>query len=222
MNITCVILHDVDLIPENDGNLYACESAHPKHTTSRVQHIGGKRGYSRFYEFLIGGVLILTIDMYKKFNGFSNLYWGWGGEDDDLSLRIIERRMCIVRPAYELAIYAGKAERGRSLDDLSHPRLAFPHSRGPRNDARFDLLTWSAIRLDSDGLAQIEPLTRIVDTRHLSIVTHLKVDVNADGGFDESAVNNPNADVSTTKSLRTTQIKLASTKTTTSKTARAA
>ncbi len=98
----------MDLIPENDGNFYSCESKYPKHTTSRVREISSGRSYTRFYEFLIGGVLLLTLDMYKRVNGFSNLYWGWGGEDDDLSLRFIERRMCVVRPDYELAIYAGK------------------------------------------------------------------------------------------------------------------
>lgn len=108
LNITCLILHDVDLLPENDGNFYTCETSYPKHTTSRVRQIGSNRGYNRYYEFLIGGVLMLTFDMYKTLNGFSNLYWGWGGEDDDLSLRLIQRRMCIVRPNYDLAIYAGK------------------------------------------------------------------------------------------------------------------
>ena len=103
-----MILHDVDLIPEHDGNFYSCEPVHPKHTTIRVRPVLTYGAYTRYYEFLIGGVLILSMDMYKTVNGFSNLYWGWGGEDDDLSLRLIERRMCVVRPSYDLAIYAGK------------------------------------------------------------------------------------------------------------------
>jgi predicted glycosyltransferase involved in capsule biosynthesis len=103
-----LILHDVDLIPENDGNFYTCETTHPKHTTVRVRPVLSKQSYTRYYEFLIGGVLLLTIDMYKKVNGFSNSYWGWGGEDDDLSLRLIERQMCVVRPTYDIATYAGK------------------------------------------------------------------------------------------------------------------
>jgi len=111
LNITCLILHDVDLLPENDGNFYSCEPIHPKHTTTRVRQMSSKQGYNRYYEFLIGGVLLLTLDMYKTVNGFSNLYWGWGGEDDDLSLRFIERRMCVVRPSYEVATYAGKKNR---------------------------------------------------------------------------------------------------------------
>ncbi len=179
LNITCLILHDVDLIPEDDKNFYSCESAHPKHTTIRVRQLASARGYTRYYEFLIGGVLILTLDMYKTVNGFSNLYWGWGGEDDDLSLRFIERRMCVVRPSYELAIYVGKRERLFVFVDISFYCIALPHPRGQRNNARFNLLTWSTIRLDTDGYQQIDSLIRIVDVRKTSTVTHLKLDVDA-------------------------------------------
>jgi len=55
-----------------------------------------------------------------------------------------------------------------------------PHPRGQRNNARFGLLTWATIRIDSDGYAQIGPLTRIVSIKQTSIVTHLMLDVNAD------------------------------------------
>lgn len=113
LNITCLILHDVDLLPEHDGNLYACESNYPKHTTSRVRQLASTRGYIRYYEFLIGGVLMMPVNMYRRLNGFSNLYWGWGGEDDDLALRLLQRQMCVVRPSYDLAIYVGECERER-------------------------------------------------------------------------------------------------------------
>ncbi|CAF2519639.1 unnamed protein product [Rotaria sp. Silwood2] len=162
LNITCLILHDVDLIPENDGNFYSCESRHPKHTTTRVRQLNSTHRYARYYEFLIGGVLLLTLDMYKSVNGFSNLYWGWGGEDDDLSLRLIQRRMCVVRPSYELAIYT-----------------ALPHPKGQRNGARFQLLAWSTVRLNADGYKQIDSMIRIVDIRKTSTVIHLKIDVDA-------------------------------------------
>ncbi|CAF1285297.1 unnamed protein product [Adineta ricciae] len=164
LNITCLILHDVDLIPENDGNYYVCEPSHPKHTTVRVRQIGSKRGYSRYYEFLIGGVLLLTPDMYRQVNGFSNLYWGWGGEDDDLSLRMIQRRVCVVRPVDAVAVYA-----------------ALPHPHGHRNDARFNLLAWSTVRVDGDGYKQIDSLIEIVDVKQRSSVVHLKVNVDVEG-----------------------------------------
>ncbi len=39
-------------------------------------------------------------------------------------------------------------------------------------------MTWSTLRLGTDGYAQIEPLTKIVDIHQTSTVTHLKLDVN--------------------------------------------
>ncbi|CAF0831378.1 unnamed protein product, partial [Rotaria sordida] len=191
LNITCLILHDADLIPEDDGNFYTCETKYPKHTTSRVRELNNKRGYIRYYEFLIGGVLLLTFDMYKTLNGFSNLYWGWGGEDDDLALRLIQQRMCIVRPIYELAIYTG-----------------LPHPRGPRNNARFGLLTWSTLRLRTDGYAQIESLTRIIDIHQTLTVTYLKLDVNLDKTLNkQSSIGNISSLLNTINVNMTSTIK---------------
>lgn len=41
--------------------------------------------YSEFF----GGVSGLTVEQFRKINGFSNAFWGWGGEDDDLWNRLV-------------------------------------------------------------------------------------------------------------------------------------
>jgi predicted glycosyltransferase involved in capsule biosynthesis len=35
-----------------------------------------------------GGISVVNTDHVKLINGFSNQYWGWGGEDGDLLRRL--------------------------------------------------------------------------------------------------------------------------------------
>ena len=37
--------------------------------------------------YLIGGALLLKPKEFVKVNGFSNQFYGWGGEDDDMFKR---------------------------------------------------------------------------------------------------------------------------------------
>jgi len=44
------------------------------------------------YEAFIGGATILTEDQVRRSNGYSNDFWGWGGEDDDFYARSLKRK----------------------------------------------------------------------------------------------------------------------------------
>jgi hypothetical protein len=35
----------------------------------------------------LGGAFAVPGELFEKINGFSNLYYGWGGEDDDVYWR---------------------------------------------------------------------------------------------------------------------------------------
>ena len=39
------------------------------------------------YDAIFGGVTALRKEHFKMVNGYSNIFFGWGGEDDDMSSR---------------------------------------------------------------------------------------------------------------------------------------
>jgi hypothetical protein len=85
LNNICYIFHDIDLIPTNDMTPYDCSSnKNPRHLSVFVDTHNSKCVYSEIY----GGVTSMTMNQMIDVNGYSNLYWGWGGEDDDMSARI--------------------------------------------------------------------------------------------------------------------------------------
>ena len=55
------------------------------------------------YVDLFGGVGALRTEHFQKINGFSNQFWGWGGEDDDMSSRIRNNKLNITRYNKDIA-----------------------------------------------------------------------------------------------------------------------
>ena len=82
MSRWCFIFHDVDFYPEDDRNIYSCAEA-PIHFATATDNYG----YVLPYAGYAGGVIAMTSEQVVSINGFSNLFWGWGGEDDDMFTR---------------------------------------------------------------------------------------------------------------------------------------
>ncbi|CAF0744901.1 unnamed protein product [Adineta steineri] len=96
----CFVFHDVDLIPEDDRNMYSCP-IFPRHMSVAVNEMN----YKLTYEELIGGVFNIRTEHFLTVNGYSNLYWGWGAEDDDLYYRLKEISLKVIRPPSSIARY---------------------------------------------------------------------------------------------------------------------
>lgn len=90
----CFIFHDVDLLPEDDRNSYACpEVGKPRHLSVAINTFGYRPiGVNHF-----GGVSSVSTTDFVAVNGFSNKFWGWGGEDDDLFDRLCSRNFSVQR-----------------------------------------------------------------------------------------------------------------------------
>ncbi|EYC22930.1 hypothetical protein Y032_0016g3023 [Ancylostoma ceylanicum] len=86
----CFVFHDVDLLPEDTRNLHSCPETNPRHMAVAVD----KFKYKLFYDGMFGTSCSLTVRQFLNVNGFSNRFWGWGGEDDDMysSLNVVKCR----------------------------------------------------------------------------------------------------------------------------------
>lgn len=75
--------HDVDMLPIE--SFYACPEK-PTHLAASVEQFN----WGLAYETYFGGVTLFPKDSLLKINGYSNNYWGWGAEDDDLWNRCMQ------------------------------------------------------------------------------------------------------------------------------------
>jgi hypothetical protein len=76
-------MHDVDLLPLNPELPYGF----PEDGT--VMHVAGPGLHPKYnYPSFIGGILLVRVEDFLRVNGMSNIYWGWGMEDDEFYVRL--------------------------------------------------------------------------------------------------------------------------------------
>ncbi|KAG2470697.1 B4GT3 galactosyltransferase, partial [Polypterus senegalus] len=159
---SCLFFHDVDLIPEDDRNLYVCDE-HPKHASIAMDKFGYKLPYKSYF----GGVSALTPEQYMKINGFPNNYWGWGGEDDDIAIRVALTGMIITRPSVQVGRYR---------------MIKHEHDKGnEENPKRFNLLAKTRRTWRQDGMNTME--YTVLAREALPLYTNITVDVGTDKGL---------------------------------------
>ncbi|XP_053986973.1 beta-1,4-N-acetylgalactosaminyltransferase bre-4-like [Hylaeus volcanicus] len=130
----CFIFHDVDLLPEDDRNLYTCPEQ-PRHMSVAVD----KFKYRLPYADLFGGVSAMSREQFHMVNGFSNVFWGWGGEDDDMANRIKAHGLHISR-------YPANVARYKMLT----------HKKEKANPKRYEYLKTGKKRFSTDGLSDLQ------------------------------------------------------------------
>jgi len=80
LNCDYVAFHDVDMIPIDVDYSY---SPYPIHLSSKFSNSNDTFSRIVFDEYF-GGVTLFPTILFEAINGYSNEYWGWGYEDNDL------------------------------------------------------------------------------------------------------------------------------------------
>lgn len=98
-----------------------------------------KMKYKLPYRNIFGGIAALTKVHFAKVNGFSNSFWGWGAEDDDMAGRIAFNGLYISRPPPNIARYK-----------------MLKHKQQKLNTQRYRVLQKGKQRFKSDGLSSLK------------------------------------------------------------------
>ncbi|KAL1420821.1 hypothetical protein MTO96_023677 [Rhipicephalus appendiculatus] len=148
----CFVFHDIDLVPVDDRNVYTCPQQ-PRHMSVWIDHRSGAP-----YVLMFGGVSALSKELMLRVNGYSNIYWGWGGEDDDMTFRLKHINQTILRRPANIARY-------KSLS----------HSLSKRNEARHGILAKWKERYMTDGLNSVK--YKIMNMEFKKLYTWILVDL---------------------------------------------
>nr|XP_022314109.1 beta-1,4-galactosyltransferase 4-like isoform X2 [Crassostrea virginica] len=155
-NYGCFVFHDVDLLPLNDLNLYQCPDQ-PKHLSVAID----KYKFKLLYATNFGGVSSMSTEQFTTINGYSNLFFGWGGEDDDFYNRVVSNNMTISRDNSSIARYT-----------------MLPHKKAPINPFRMDVLNSGTKRPNQavDGLNSLQ--YNLTEKVYRKMYVHITVTLN--------------------------------------------
>jgi hypothetical protein len=81
-----IVWHDIDMVPEDDTCDYSFPNDNPQHIAVRIS----QSDYQLKYEEYFGGAVVFSKEQVERTNGYSNDYWDWGMEDDDLFWRCVK------------------------------------------------------------------------------------------------------------------------------------
>ena len=76
-------IHDIDMIPMDADYSFV---PYPCHLNNELSSCD----YDIPYDTYFGGVTLFPKEDFELINGYSNQYWGWGFEDDDLFWRCLD------------------------------------------------------------------------------------------------------------------------------------
>ena len=133
--------HDVDMLPLISDYSYV---SNPTHLAGEAEQFGFKLPYQGYF----GGVTLFDKHSFIKVNGYSNDYWGWGAEDDDVMFRCVARE---VKASRKNGRYRSLSHERNITQDLYNENLR--KFFGFKNGLNLDTINQ---KIDSDGLTTLE------------------------------------------------------------------
>lgn len=151
--------HDVDMLPLVSDYSYV---EVPTHLAAEAEQFGFKLPYQGYF----GGVTLFDKHSFIKVNGYSNDYWGWGAEDDDIMFRCVIKD---IKPSRKNGRYKSLSHERTIIQDLYSENLRkfFEFKNGMNVDKIIQ-------KINSDGLSDL--VYEVLEEKKISDrITHIKV-----------------------------------------------
>ena len=162
--VDLVIFHDVDLLPSDDLASHYAVPLPP----GAARHLGARWGrYAAANPRYLGGVVAMHPGDVQRIDGFPATFWGWGGEDDAMRLRLEAAGIRIEVPA-----------RGDYHDmeevDLA-TKLQLLRAAGAKCPDKWEQLQREKQRRPRPGLRHTRRAHRVLRTRKRRAAPHVGV-----------------------------------------------
>lgn len=148
--------HDVDMLPILSDYSYV---EVPTHLAAEAEQFGFQLPYAGYF----GGVTLFDKHSFIKANGYSNDYWGWGAEDDDVLYRCVIKG---IKPARKNGRYKSLSHTREIKEDLYNENLRkyFEFKNAPNTEKIEE-------KIEKDGLTTLQ--YEILEEKVLSSKTRL-------------------------------------------------
>jgi hypothetical protein len=110
------------------------------------------------------GVTALSANDFQRINGYSNSFWGWGGEDDQLYQRVKSQNLNVTRAF----------DQERSLIHLARYKT-LSHKKATPNPNRMQVIKEGPSRFKTDGLADLR--YKRINRQFKPLYTRIVVDI---------------------------------------------
>ena len=122
------LFNDVDVYPQKtkENNVIDFKYHQNKKHKNNIRHPYG-------FNHCLGCLFMLKADTYKKINGFSNQYYGWGGEDHD-----IQKRAEVLGVDIDRSKFIKRGNKKKIYDDWSKEKITNRNNK-TNQDIKFKL-----------------------------------------------------------------------------------
>lgn len=171
-NYDSFVFSDIDTLPNYDLIPYFFKkSQYPISLAARGTRYSEKN--KKIDKPFLGALISFDKKLFMKLNGYPNNFWGWGGEDDSLFIRLNQNNV------HNIAI----PEKGASIDmeESNHKKINIPTKikillKNKKDELKFEKLHGDIQYYKKNGLSNLH--YKIISTTKINLnTTQIKVDL---------------------------------------------